>query len=57
VGAAGERALARAVVSFCVHVSLLSLLEFQGEAHVALRIRRTGFAGYCEERATAPVLN
>jgi hypothetical protein len=32
-------------------------LQFQGEAHVALRIRRTGFAGYCEERATAPVLN
>src|SRR6266478_690727 len=33
MGAAGERALARAIVSLCVHVFLLSRLEFQGEAH------------------------
>src|SRR6202023_1969888 len=40
VGAAVGRALAGAVVSLCIHVVLLSRLEFQGET--ALRIGRSG---------------
>src|SRR3984893_13328011 len=55
-GAAVERALARAIVSLCVHVSLLSRLEFQG-AHTALRIGRAELAGCYEKRATVPVVN
>jgi hypothetical protein len=57
MGAAGERALARAIVSLCVHVFLLSRLEFQGEAHAALRSGRAESAGCYEKRATVPVVS